>query len=76
MAENPKTSGEDEATSPRSQIILNCVSDLVGKFLYYDRKGDEELPVGAIEKAVADGEISVDAIVEAFRAELQEGLSV
>ncbi|MEE9374509.1 MAG: hypothetical protein V3V00_15750 [Saprospiraceae bacterium] len=50
--------------------ILKTVSDLVADFLYYDRKEDEELPKGSIEKAIHDGEITIDEIVERFKSEL------
>lgn len=49
------------------QAILNVVSDCATDLLYYDRKEDDELPIGAIEKAIADGVISIDEIVEEFR---------
>jgi hypothetical protein len=52
------------------QIILDTVSDLVADFLYYGRKEDELLPRGVIEAAVTSGQITVDEIVEHFRAEL------
>jgi hypothetical protein len=61
-----------EPTRSRRDEILAAVSDLVVDFLYYDRKEDEELPRGAIEDAVAAGEITVDEIVEAFRSGLGE----
>lgn len=50
------------------------ISDLVSNFLYYDRKEDEDLPKGAIDKAVKRGEITVDEMVQAFREELEKGL--
>lgn len=46
------------------------ICDLVSDFLYYDRKEDEELPVGAIEELIENGDISVDEIVGIFREEL------
>lgn len=55
--------------------ILTTVSDLVADFLYYSRKEDEELPVGEIEKAIQEGLITEDEIVEQFRAKLKEGLN-
>lgn len=64
----------DEA-EPVADLIANTISDLVVNFLYYDRKEDEDLPVGAIEDAVESGEVSVDGMVETFRAELTKGLS-
>ena len=48
-------------------LILNNISDI----LYYDRKEDEDLPLGEIEKAVKSGDITVEEMVEAFRKELQ-----
>lgn len=49
------------------ELILNTVSDLVGSFLYYDRKEDEDLPQGAIESAVLKRELYIEDIVERFR---------
>jgi hypothetical protein len=54
----------------RREKILAMTSDLVGRFLYYDRKEDSEFPVGAIEEAIDSGEVSLDEIVEVFRTEL------
>jgi len=54
--------------------ILGSVPDLVSDFLYYDRKGDEDLPVGAIDEAIAKGEVSVDDIVSSFKAALIDSL--
>ena len=52
-------------------LILNNISDMCTDFLYYDRKEDEDLPLGEIEKAVKSGDITVEEMVEAFRKELQ-----
>ncbi len=57
------------------QLILITVEDVVSNFLYYDRKEDEELGRGAIEKAVKRNVITVDEIVEQFKKSLIEGLS-
>ena len=51
----------------KKQIILDTISDLMTDFFYYDRKEDDELPVGAIEKAVEDKEITVEEIKNAFQ---------
>ena len=58
----------------RKQLILDSVGDLVGDFLYYDRKEDEWLPRGEIELAISEGEISEKEIVDHFASELQKGL--
>ena len=52
------------------QQILNAISDLVADFLYYSRKEDEDLGVGAIEAAITAGEITKQEIVEKFNEEL------
>ena len=59
----------------RRKVILTTVGDLVADFLYYNRKGDTELPVGQIEAAIREGDITADTIVDHFRAMLVEGLS-
>jgi hypothetical protein len=52
------------------RIILDTASDLAKDFAYYDRKEDEDLRRGAIEQALADGMVSLDDILIAFRTEL------
>jgi len=54
--------------------ILAEVGDLIGCFLYYDRKEDERMPVGAIEKAIGAGEISGEEIAAHFKLKLLETL--
>ena len=53
--------------------ILNSVEDLVIRLMYYDRKEDEELPVGSIEEAIKEGEITVQEIVNRFKYHLGDG---
>ena len=55
--------------------ILDAVDDLVSGLLYYDRKEDEDLPLEAIESAIANGEISTDEIAAFFKAKLIERLN-
>lgn len=50
---------------------MNTISDLVSSLLYYDRKEDEEMPRGAIEKMIDDGEVTVDEMVAKFSDELR-----
>jgi hypothetical protein len=50
----------------RKEAILARAADLAGAFLYYDRKEDSEIPVGEIEAALENGEITVDEIFAAF----------
>lgn len=54
--------------------ILDTFADAISGILYYDRKEDSNLPVGAIEQAIADGVVTVDELVEKFRASLENSL--
>ena len=58
------------------QIILDTASDLMANFLYYDRKEDEDLPIGVIEQTIRDGEITVDEIVSIFRQGIEESIEI
>ena len=55
--------------------IKNTIEDLVSDFLYYDREEDEDLPRGAIQKAVKDDLITKEQIIKKFAESLNEGLS-
>lgn len=52
------------------ELIIACIEDLVSDFLYYNRKEDEDLKVGDIERAIEAGVISKEEIVNVFREEL------
>jgi hypothetical protein len=56
----------------RRQVIFETLSDTVSRFLYYDRKEDEALPVGRIEEAIKNGWITVEEIVAFFKEELEK----
>ena len=43
-----------------------ALSDMVRDFMYYKRKGDEDLPLGAIQQAVKEGFITKDEIIKRF----------
>lgn len=57
--------------SELKQTILNTISDIITDFLYYDRKRDESLPLDAIEKAILEGDITKQEIIDAFTKELE-----
>lgn len=59
----------------RKELILGTVDDLVTSLLWDDRKEDEELPRGAIQDALAAGEITIAEITAQFHASLLEGLT-
>jgi hypothetical protein len=54
---------------------INATKDLAAELLYYGRKEDNELPRGAIENMLANGELTTYQIVDAFRDALIEGLA-
>ena len=57
-------------------MVLDTVDDLVGKLLYYDRKGDDVLPVGAIEELVQNRDLTYLEIVSAFAVPLAKALGI
>lgn len=59
----------------RRDVIMDTIVDLVSDFLWYDRREDEKLPIGAIEAAVAAGEITWTEVVGAFHAAIEERLT-
>ena len=57
------------------QTILDTIEDLCSDFTYYDRKEDEQLSMEQLNQAVASGEITIDEMVEKFRAGLTAAFS-
>ena len=55
----------------RREHIENTAKDLIGSFMYYDRKEDDNLPRGAIEEAIDAGEITVEEILWIFETGLR-----
>jgi hypothetical protein len=56
------------------QLLKDTISDLVTDFLYYDRKVDDQIGRGDIEKMIESKETSVDEIVEEFKANIERAL--
>lgn len=56
--------------------ILGLVEDLVTNFLDYDRRSDEDFPVGTIENAIENGLITIDEIIQHFGDCLGEKLNL
>lgn len=52
------------------QRIVDLVEYTMSNLLYYDRKEDDSLPVGVIEDAIIDHEISISEITALVEAEL------
>lgn len=58
----------------RLECLTDTIHDLVGSFLYDDRKADEDLPRDAIEEMVNNGEITAEEIASIFEDALIDGL--
>ena len=54
------------------KLILASASDAALDFIYTDRKDDAELPRGEIEKAIEEGRVTIEAIVDTFENKLRE----
>jgi hypothetical protein len=65
---------EPEQEKSRKEKILDTIGDSVSDLLYYDRKEDEELPLGAIQEAIREQEITLDEMVAHFKEELTNGV--
>lgn len=50
--------------------ILDVLTDMISDLMYYDRKEDRELPVGAIEQAITAGEITLDEMLLHVRGQM------
>ena len=61
----------EELTAGETRLIIkHIIKDGVLNMWAYDRKDDEEMPKGSIEKAVKDGIVTIDEMVEWFREEI------
>lgn len=49
------------------EMIEGLIDDLCMDLFVYDRKNDEDIGIGDIEKAVHDGVIDIPQIVDRFR---------
>ena len=56
------------------KLAVDIIEDVVANYLFYDRKEDEDLPQGEIEKLIESGELTIDELVEKFMEELTKGL--
>ena len=75
MVDNTEsTESTEPIVSENNKLVLNTIDDLIGAFLWYDRKEDEDLPRGVIEEMVASGEITQEEMIARFTSSLKEGL--
>lgn len=69
------TSGGSVSKEDRLEKLEATCSDMASKLLYYDRKEDEELPVGAIEEMVLSGEVTVDELLGWITTPIRDSLT-
>ena len=58
----------------RREKLQATIDDSVTNLLYYDRKEDASMPVGAIEEMVVNGEVTVDEMIEWYSKPLRSHL--
>ena len=58
----------------KEHLIFDCIDELVSDFLYYDRRNDEDLPLGSIQDSIGV-DLTIEDIVNRFRLKLNEGLN-
>lgn len=51
--------------------VYQALDDLVASFLVHDRREDEDLPQGVIERLIAKDTMSIDDLVDRFREGLE-----
>jgi len=56
--------------------IKDTIDDLALNLVVYDRKEDEDLPLGAIEDAIKDNQITVNLMAAFFRESLRRHLDL
>lgn len=54
--------------------ILQAVDGAVDDLMYYDRKNDDDVPVGSIQDAVDAGIITKQDIIDRFKDQLEAWL--
>ena len=50
----------------KKELLKNALTDLVSKFLYYDRKEDEELTIEDVENLIDTESISKQELINLF----------
>lgn len=63
-------------TNQRHYRIIGTFDDAISNFLYYSRKEDDVLPVGAIEKAIVDGEVTINELCMKLFTTLHEAAKI
>ena len=56
----------------KKELFLGSIHDAVGDIFYYNRKGDEELSAEDIDNLIANGGVSLQEMVDAFKNAILE----
>lgn len=56
----------------RRRALMATIQDLIGGFLYYDRKEDDTLPLGMIEHMIEFGEVTQGEIIKEFTNQINK----
>jgi len=56
-------------------LITEAVDETMKDFLFFNRKCDPKLPVGAIEKSIEDGVITIETITKKVEENIKKYLA-
>jgi len=69
------TKFETFSDQEKRELIFTAIDNVVEKFLYCDRKEDENLGLDDVENAIMDGVLSLQDIIDHFKDHLEHNLS-
>lgn len=70
LTHNPEDLPAAIGQRTKLDTLSAIIADMVSNLMYYNRKEDEDFPVGQLENMIEDGQVSIDEIVDCFRANL------
>lgn len=56
------------------ETVFAVIDDMIADLLIHDRRNDEDLPEGEVERLIQNNDLSIDDMVERFRESLEEHL--
>lgn len=57
-------------------LVMDALDQAMNDFFFYNRKIDKELPLRAIERAIARGDVTVEELVTRFKSHLQTSVKL
>ena len=58
----------------KAKFALDIIEDLVGDYLYYNRKHDEDLSHKELMRLFKDQDLTIDDIIKRFSEELKKAM--